>query len=354
MKRLLTLSVLILATGALVSSLGSVGNASASSVTFAGVNLAGAEFGETLPGTFGADYTYPTHSEADYFIGKGMNIFRLPFRWERLQRSQLSDFNSAELARLDDFVSYATGKGAYVILDPHNYARYYGIVIGDTGLAASSFADFWSKLAAHYKSNSRVIFGLMNEPHSMPTEQWRDDANAAIAAIRITGATNLILVPGNAWTGAHSWSQNWYGIPNAVAMLGVSDPGNNYAFEAHQYLDADSSGINDTCVSTAIGSQRLQDFTTWLRQNGKRGFLGEFAGGRNSTCYAALDDMLSYIDQNLDVWLGWTYWAAGPWWNDYIFTLEPSIGTDRPQMSSLINHLMVLDPYHLYFPILVK
>ena len=54
---------------------------------FTGVNLAGADFGEgQLPGTFGKHYTYPTAEEVDYFTAKGMNVFRLPFRWERLQR----------------------------------------------------------------------------------------------------------------------------------------------------------------------------------------------------------------------------------------------------------------------------
>ena len=310
----------------------------ASPVAYTGVNLAGADFGYTkLPGTYGQDYIYPSHAEVDYFVGKGMNIFRLPFLWERLQRSLFGSFDAAELARIDDFVSYATGKGATVLLDPHNYARYNGQVIGQ-GVSVDAFGDFWSKLAARYKSNPKVVFGLMNEPRDMPTELWRDDANAAIRAIRATGATNLILVPGNAYSGAHSWYQNWYGTPNATVMLGISDPGNNYAFEVHQYLDSDSSGTTDQCISATIGAERLRDFTAWLRQNGKRGFLGEFGGARNDTCYAALDNMLSYIDSNADVWLGWTYWAAGPWWGEYMFTLEPVNGTDRPQMAPLSKH----------------
>lgn len=307
---------------------------------YTGVNLAGAEFAEnSLPGSYGTDYTYPTHAEVDYFTGKGMNVFRLPFRWERLQRTAFADFDAAELARIDDFVNYATGKGASVVLDPHNYARYYGTVIGTGNVPAGAFADLWGRLASRYKGNGRVIFGLMNEPHDMPTELWRDDANAAIQSIRNAGAANLILVPGNGWTGAHSWNQSWYGTPNAQAMLGINDPGNNYAFEAHQYMDGNFSGTSDQCVSATIGSEKLAEFTNWLRQNGRRGFLGEFAGGRNNTCYAALDNMLSYVDNNADVWLGWTYWAAGPWWGDYIFTLEPAGGTDRPQVSPLSSHL---------------
>jgi hypothetical protein len=66
-----------------------VSSACAAGVVFTGVNLAGAEFTPNqLPGIYNTHYTYPTTGEVDYFITrKGMNTIRLPFRWERLQRS---------------------------------------------------------------------------------------------------------------------------------------------------------------------------------------------------------------------------------------------------------------------------
>jgi endoglucanase len=307
-----------------------------------GVNLAGASFGTAKPGVFGKDYTYPTHAEVDYFLGKGMTVFRVSFGWENLQREQYGDLDPAEFARLDDLVRYATGQGGQVILDPHNYDRYYNQIVGSAEVPASALADLWGKLARQYAADPRVIFGLMNEPNSMPTELWLGDANAAISAIRAAGATNLILVPGNSWTSAHSWEQSCcYGTPNGQVMLGVVDPAHNYVFEVHEYLDEDTSGTHEECVSRTIGSERLKTFTTWLGEHGQKGFLGEFGGARNDTCYAALDDMLGYIDQNQDVWLGWTYWAAGPWWGEDLFTLEPLDGVDRPQMAVLLKHVAV-------------
>jgi len=304
-----------------------------------GVDLAGADFGNQVPGTYGVNYIYPTTAEVDHFVGLGMNVIRLPFLWERLQRSQYAALDATELARLDAVVSYATGKGAYVIVDPHNYARYFGVVIG-AGVPVGAYTDFWSRLAAHFAQNPRVIFGLMNEPHDMSTEVWLSDANAAIAAIRATGAPNLITVPGNGWDGAHSWLQNWYGTPNATAMLGVKDPGNNFVFEVHQYLDADSSGGDmANCVSSTIGSQRLADFDSWLAQHGLRAFLGEFGAGSGSTCLAALDDLLGFIKARPDRWLGWTYWAAGPWWGTSVSAIEPVNGVDVPQTAVLLRNL---------------
>jgi endoglucanase len=338
-------------------------------LSFTGVNLAGAEFGESvLPGTYNSNYTYPTPAEVDYFLGKGLNTFRIAFRWERLQRSAGAAFDAAELSRLNNIVNYATTRGAYVVLDPHNYARYFpspsnvqsdpARAVGTAAVPNSVFGDFWSRLGTQYKNNSRVIFGLMNEPNSMPTEQWRDAANTAIAAIRTAGATNLVLVPGNAWTGAHSWNDNWYGTPNAQAMLGVIDAGNNYAFDVHQYLDSNSSGGSAQIVSQTIGQQRLVNFTNWLHANNRRGFLGEFAVA-NSTIGAggtqigdeAIHNMLNYVQANQDVWMGWTWWAAGPWWGEYMFTLDPTnLGqpsqADRPTLGVLQQHLAVKGDYN--------
>jgi endoglucanase len=311
-------------------------------LSFKGVSLAGAEFGEgNLPGTFNQHYTYPNSGEVDYFMSRGMNTMRLPFRWERLQRSKNAALDSTELGRMNNFIDYTTGQGGHVILDPHNYARYYGDLVGSSQVSNADFANFWTRVADEYKDNPRVVFGLMNEPNTMPTEQWLSAANEAIAAIRATGAQNLIMVPGNGWSGAHSWNQNWYGTPNAQAMLGIQDPLNNYAIEVHQYLDSDSSGTSSAIVNQNIGQQRLVDFTNWLKTNNLRGFLGEFAAA-NSTIGngaanigdEAINNMLSYVEANDDVWMGWNWWAAGPWWGDYLFTLEPN-GQDRPAMDLL-------------------
>ena len=66
-----------------------------------GVNLVGAEFGEqNLPGTYGSDYIYPGASEVALYAGKGMNIFRVPFRWERMQRELFAALDETELGYL--------------------------------------------------------------------------------------------------------------------------------------------------------------------------------------------------------------------------------------------------------------
>lgn len=307
---------------------------------YRGVNLAGGEFGNVLPGLEGKDYRWPTASEVDYYAAKGMNTFRIGFKWERLQPVAHGELEAAYLSKLDALVTYATAKGVSVILNPHNFARYYGNTVGSSKVPSAAFADLWKRLALRYAANARVMFNLVNEPNNMPTEQWVNAANAAIAAIRTAGATNLIHVPGNGWTGAYSWTHSYYGTPNAQAMLDIVDPANNVVFEVHQYLDANSSGSSDQCVSTTIGSERIASFVSWLRANGKKGFVGEFAGGNNPTCNAAVEDMLGAMMDASDVLIGWQWWAAGPAWGNYPFSLHPKDGQDQPQMSLLAPHLL--------------
>jgi endoglucanase len=308
---------------------------------FTGVNIAGAEFnGRMLPGRPSTDYFYPSKPMIDHFAAKGMNTIRLPFLWERLQPVLGADLDSGELKRLDDVVQYATGRGLHVVLDVHNYAAYRRQPIGTADVSAAALGDLWRRIAQHFKSNRNTIFGLMNEPKGLKTETWLEAANTAIAAIRQAGATNLILVPGNGWTGAHSWMGRSYGTPNAEVMLGVADPANNYAFEVHQYLDSNYSGTHPECRNERIGVTTLEKFTQWLRTNGKRGFLGEFGGGSDPVCLAALDAMLTHLAENSEVWLGWTYWAAGFWPPSYFTSVQPVDGADRPQMSVLLKHVV--------------
>lgn len=372
-------------------------------IHFTGVNLSSAEFGAVPTpgslGTYGMSYTYPTTNEVTYYMGKGMNVFRLPFRWERMQPTQMGALASAELTRMDTFVNFATSRGATVIVEPHNFQRYYpdpdpskfqtsaqGLV--GSAVPDAALVDFWTKMADHYKDNGRVIFNLMNEPAAVSTSQLVTTTNQVIAGIRSTGATNILHVPGTSYTGAHSWVSSG----NATAMLNVVDPAKNMVFEAHQYFDYDSSGTakyeNDTPTQSIdraqigtnaspnninIGVQRLTGFTNWLKTNHLRGFLGEFAlpndrfgagadlttgdaFNRSRVADETLQATLNYIKANDDVWEGWAWWGGGPWWNSgsYMFGLGPSNGNYvNPTPAQEAAALPYLIPYmapHLVSP----
>jgi len=300
-----------------------------------GFNLAGAEFGK-LPGVLGKDYTYPAPATIDTYVATGASVIRLPVRWERLQPALGEPLSEAELAALDATVDAATTAGLAVVIDVHNYGYYAEKQIGSTEVPTDAFAQFWARLASHYAGRDGVVFSLMNEPYDIAAPDWLKITNAAIAAIRVIGADNLILVSGTAYAGAHSWSKTLATGNNAEVMAGVVDAANRYAYDFHQYIDADFSGRSAECSGAAAAVEDVRSVTGWLRKNGKHGFLGEFAASKDPACLAAMKDLVAVVDGAPEQWIGWTYWAGGAWWPaDYIFTAQPDGNGDRPQVAAL-------------------
>ncbi|MEI2733537.1 MAG: glycoside hydrolase family 5 protein [Rhodoblastus sp.] len=300
----------------------------------AGVNLAGAEFGHA-PGKAEKDFHFPSESEFAWAKKKGFAVVRLPFQWERLQPAFGKELDADHLALLAGAVERARTQGLSIILDVHNYGRWRGDPIGGGKVSDRAFADLWRRLARKFGKQPHVVFGLMNEPHDMPAAAWAKSAQAAIDAIRATGACNLLLVPGVNWTGAHSWTKDSEHGVNAQTMRAIRDKG-AHAFEFHQYLDADSSGTSGQCRKKEEVVAALSVATTWLRETKRKGFLGEFGAGDSEQCREGLDAMLEHMADNADVWMGWAYWAAGAWWpKDYPLSIEPKDGEDRPQMKTL-------------------
>lgn len=365
-------SLSLLATAALALAAPTPNKKRAGKMQFFGVNESGPEFGEgTLPGAYGKEYIWPTPSTIDTFIANGMNTFRINTLMERMVPNKMTGaFDAGYMKNLTASVNYITNKGAYAMIVPHNYGRYYGQVF----TSASDFKTFWQNVAAQYKGNSRVIFDTNNEFHDEAGQNVANMNQAAVDGIRAAGATSqYIMVEGNAWTGAWTWTTvtGTDGNTNAQTMGALKDPQNKIIYQVrhlplehsagwcewtdfceqmHQYLDVDGSGTHDACVSATIGSERLQAATTWLRQNKKKGLIGEFAGAVNPTCQAAVQDMLAFINKNNDVvscylshvsdvpvmtarlmtvlvqWTGALWWAAGPWWGNYMFSIEPTSG----------------------------
>ena len=303
-----------------------------------GLNIAGAEFGD-VPGVYGKDYIYPSEDSFAHAANHGFGIVRLPLRWERLEPQLGKTFDLDELHRLDVAVDLAETHGLQIIIDIHNYSERDGVNFTDKPELAGAFADLWRRLSIRYGQSRHVVFGIMNEPQNIDSDLWAGIAQETINVIRSVGAQNLILVPGTHWTNARRWTWPVNGRPNSEALRDIQDSCRNFAIEVHEYFDGNSSGTSDRCVSISVGSSRIADLQSWLRETGYQAFLGEFGASTHPVCMTALEDMMSTIQQNRDLWIGWTYWAAGPWWPaDYPFSVEPVDGEERPQMELLAQY----------------
>jgi endoglucanase len=149
----------------------------ASKVQYAGVNVAGFDFGCTIDGKCALTGTNKPYNivsggtaigQMNHFVKDDtLNAFRLPVGWQFLLNDQLGGtLHANNFAQYDSLVQGCLNSGAALcILDIHNYARWNGAIIGQGGPSNAQFADVWKQLAQKYGSQSKIAFGVMNEPH---------------------------------------------------------------------------------------------------------------------------------------------------------------------------------------------
>jgi len=321
-----------------------------------GVNIAVAEFGNDMPGKYGQTYTYPEPSELDYYKAKGRTLIRFPFKWERMQRTLNGPLDAAELGYLKAFMKAAGERKMDVILDVHNYGRYLFPnepvenmqIIGSDRLPVAAFADLWTRLAENFKNEPALYgYGLMNEPHDMGDGmRWPRAAQAAIDAIRKVDKKTTIFVSGDAFASATSWRNGL----NETINEKISDPQKNMVFEAHCYFDKTLEGAYRTTYDQDArtpdsGIEHVRPFVEWCKEKGVRGFIGEFGVPDNDPRWlVTMDRFLGYLKAN-DI--GGTYWAGGPWWNDYILSIEPKKADATTKGTALIDRpqMLVLQQY---------
>eukprot|EP01040_Poterioochromonas_malhamensis_P012963 gene12963-14211_t len=296
-------------------------------IQYSGINIAGLDF-------VGVNYSLctPRRDTAQLFASQGHNVFRIPFKWEKLQPCLRCDLDVNFLSLLDRAVKNVLSTGSIALIDCHNYFRYNDTLL--SSIDPGPYTNLWYRLAQHYTNNDRIWFGLMNEPHDMTTEMVFNFHQQAIWTIRSTGNLNKIVISGNGWDGLTHWADTvaYYGTPNSKLAL-MDDTANNHVYEMHIYFDTAGSGAYGTC--DYIDWNKIQATTDWLRSVGKKAIITEFGLGNNDNCvYNFGEVFLKYLSSNQDVYDGYTYWAAGTCWpNNYVFTVDPnnavSIANDR-------------------------
>jgi endoglucanase len=287
---------------------------------------------------------YPVYSDQllNWYQAKNVKSVRLMFTWEAVQSAAGGAIPSPApgytdyWADLIGVLSRLLARDIYVILAPWQFnpaSRDTDIVYDGASFTPADFADFWGKFAAAVNlltgNDQRVAFDLINEPHThaesgnrpgdlgISLTGWFQLAQAAIDAIRGSGATNTIFVPGMQYTSASSFTTN--GSSNQ--WLTLTDSLNNISVTAHCYdgLGSDSPTVLRDSCSTLV---------TWARANGITVNIGEIAldagsNGRPSFCsdfataQAQWSDWASFCAGNEDVLVGWNWWgnSAAGWWN---------------------------------------
>ncbi|WPO98306.1 glycoside hydrolase family 5 protein [Pseudomonas sp. HR96] len=306
------------------------------------MNIAGAEFSDSMPGQHGHHYTWPRAANFQRYVASGFKLVRLPFRWERIQHSLFADLDPDEMQRFMAALDGAHEAGMQVLLDMHNYYerkvddREYVEIGRDPQVSVDAWIDAWLKLVARVSQHPAVWgYGLMNEPKG--TEgRWAAGAQRCVDAIRAVDPTTPIIIAGDGFSTAQFWEdQNGAYFPLR---------GEHLLYEAHIYLDRDTSGRYadlDEDIHPNIGVYRAVPFFNWLKAHGQQGFLGELGVPEfMPKALRAMDRLLAYAVRNqIPVF----YWAGGSQWNEGHETSCEYNGELLGQVEWVTRHLHFAD-----------
>jgi len=217
-----------------------------------------------------------------------------------------------------DWVNLLVTNGINPILDLHwTFGQYSGPGAGCSDVKATcqkpmpdtQFTPmFWSQVATAFKGNNAVIFDLFNEPFpdfannfSNPTAAWtclRDGGTCTgigyqvagmqslVNAVRATGATNIIMVPGIAFTNDLS---QWSAFKPTDSTGNLIGSWHSYNFNAC---------VTQSCWDSTIGSVARQTPV----------MIGEI--GQNTCAHDYIDQLMAWADGN---GLGYAAWTWNAW-----------------------------------------
>lgn len=332
-----------------------------------GVNVSEAEWGDPFdrrdygPGF----YAYATAPTFNYFAARSLPLIRLQVKWERLQPTLDGALDPAQVTYMQQEVAYAKAAGAVVNICPHNEARYATLesmianfdsdacIIDNPcpgspqNVTSDNFVNFWVQMSNLFKDEPAVVaYDLTNEPHDMGVANWPAIAQAVVTAIRANGDNKTIMIEGNSWANAYFWP-----TLSGQQTPFITDPANNYYYEAHLYFDHDYSGtyewtydqelanVEDPQFGPNIGADRVAPFVSWCTTYNVPCYLGEFGLPNDDPRWlTVLDNFLTAIDAAK---MPGTYWAAGELWGTYSLSVQPTndFTTDAEQLPTLLAHL---------------
>jgi endoglucanase len=245
-----------------------------------------------------------------------------------------NDGGAAYRATIDAAVNMAANRGAYIVIDNHRYRA-----IHEDHLA------FWAEIAKTYGNHPAVLFDIINEPHGISWDVWRDggfvptkkkaavDESAFLSEeekkknegfhspgmqrvvdqIRALGARNIIIAGGLDWA---------YDLSGVVDGYALKDPsGNGIMYSSHIYPW--KSGWAEKVLRAA------EKYPIFIGEVGadvkKMDFLPLEVQEDPATW---VPDMLGLIQKYRLNWTGWSFhaWATPVMISDWDYTPTPFWG----------------------------
>ena len=219
---------------------------------------------------------------------------------------------------VEAYVNLLVASGINVILDLHwTYGLYNGPGAGCSDTAATCqkpmpdtqySPEFWTQVATAFKGDDAVLFDLFNEPYpdaadnyASATEAWtcwRDGGTCTgigypvagmqtlVNAVRSTGAANVIMLGGLAWSNDLSqWLQYEPTDPTGQLMA---------SWHSYNFNSCSTAACWNSTIAPVAAKVPVQ--------------AGEI--GQNTCAHDYIDQVMAWADANN---VGYTAWTWNPW-----------------------------------------
>lgn len=244
-----------------------------------------------------------------------INAVRVPLNedcWLAINGVATAYSGTAYQTAISNYVTLLNSYGIIAILDLHWTAPGTTAANQQQPMADADHSPaFWTSVAGTFKNNSSVIFDLFNEPYVTTWTCWLNGGsgcggasftvagmNQLIAAVRGTGATNVVMAGGLAYSNDLSqWLANE-----------PTDPTGNLAASWHVYSF-------NTCSTTSCYNAYAGPLSTHVPL-----LAGEI--GESDCAHVFIDPLMSWLDGEKSGYLGWA-WNA-----DFNCSSGPGLITD--------------------------
>ncbi len=244
------------------------------------------------------------------------SIVRVPLNedcWLAINGVKSQYAGSNYINAIKAYVTLLNRNGLAAILDLHWSAAGTQLATGQQPMADLDHAPtFWRSVASTFKGNLSVIFDLYNEPYVTSWTCWRNGGTASacgtsfdvagmntlIRAVRSTGAKNIVMAGGLAYSNDLS---KWL-------VHEPADPDGNLAASVHVY------NFN-TCDDTACYDSTIAPIAAKVPV-----IPGEI--GENDCAHGFIDSLMAWFDAHKTGYLGWA-WNA-----DFNCNSGPGLITD--------------------------
>ena len=230
-----------------------------------------------------------------------INAVRVPLNedcWLAINNSPAQFSGATYQSAIEAYVNLLNSNGLIAILDLHWNNGGTSQATGQEPMADSDHSPaFWASVGSAFKSNHSVIFDLYNEPYSVSWTCWRDGGTASacgtpfaiagmntlIASVRSSGATNIVMAGGLAYSNDLS---QWLAYK-------PTDSAGNLAASWHIYdgNSCDAASCFDT--TGAVVAQHVPIIA------------GEI--GENDCAHGFIDTLMPYLDAHGIAYLGWAW-----------------------------------------------